>query len=66
MQVFSHLIASTCAGINAWCASSMNSLDSTLNNVESDIMSLEMSHCFIIDAHPHLLEMYAKYAALQR
>lgn len=66
MQAFNHLIAHTHSNINDCKASGLNSLHSAINKVKNDIMSLEMSDCPNFVDHPQLLEMYAKYAALQR
>lgn len=64
MQAFPHLIPRARNLLCAWRASGLNSLDSTLNNIELAIASLEMFDSPSID--PHLMELHAKYAALQR
>lgn len=66
MQAFTHLIARTLSNINACKAIGLNSIDSTINKDEIDIMSLKMSECSNFVDHPQLLKIHAKYAALQR
>lgn len=66
MQAFTHLVARTRCNINGWKATALNSLDSDINKIETDILSFEKSEYDIAANYPQLLEMYAKYAVLQR
>lgn len=52
--------------IKNWCRSGLNPLDSDIINTENDIASLEISDTFDADTQPHLEELYAKFAVLQR
>lgn len=66
MHALLHLFASTRLKVSSWRCAGLNLLDTTIQNVEAVISSLECANSPYFDASLALMEVYAKFADLQR
>lgn len=66
LHSFTHLLSRSRANILNWCKASLTNLVSDIRNTENIISYVELSDSLDVGSQIYLVEMYAKYATLER